>query len=218
MSPITSPNPESINLPAIPESRFTEMLIEANGLKPDEFERWSFCQGMLFKSPDKWWGDHGIRDFPHEGIDLCQYEDNSGSIRRLDHTTRIPVMHDGVIRAMFKDYLGQALIIEHKRSADKTASSLSFYAHTQPIPGLEIGTGVTRGQIIATIADTSHSKAKILPHLHFSLGIPSSRLVYEGFVWNLMRDPEMVVLVDPLPIIDWPHQALNAATPTCRDI
>jgi hypothetical protein len=30
---------------------------------------------MLFNSPDKWWGDHGLRDYPHEAIDMCLYRD-----------------------------------------------------------------------------------------------------------------------------------------------
>ncbi len=182
------------------------------------FKRWTFCQGMLFKSPDKWWGDHGFRDFPHEGIDLCQYEDDSGTIRRLDHTTRIPVMHDGEVRAIFKDYLGQAVIIEHKHPAGISGNFMSVYAHTKPISGIEVGAGVKRGDIIATIAGTGHSKANILPHLHFSLGIPSKSLSYEGFVWNVMRDPEMVNLVDPLAVIDWPHYELNAESLECREI
>lgn len=194
------------------------MLIEKNGLKPDEFRRWTFCQGMLFNAPDKWWGDHGLRDFPHEGIDLCQYENNSGAIQRLDHRTRIPVMHDGVVRAMFTDYLGRAVIIEHRQLGAKTRKYLSVYAHTQPLSGLDVGTGVKQGDIIATIADTSHSKANILPHLHFSLGIPSNNLSYAGFVWNVMRDPEMITLLDPLVIIDRPHHTLNTENPECREI
>jgi hypothetical protein len=218
MSPIISPDTESDPPPAIPESRFTRMLIDANGLNPDEFKCWTFCPGMLFNSLDKWWGDRGLRDFPHEGIDLCQYEDTSGTIRRLDHTTRIPLMHDGVVRAMFKDYLGYALIIEHTRSADIAANFLTVYAHTEPIPGIEVGCGVEQGDVIATIADTSHSKAKILPHLHFSLGLPSDNLFYEGFVWNIMRDPERVILLDPLAVIDRPHNELDVNRPECQKI
>ena len=89
------------------------MIIEKNALDQSGFESWIFCHGMLFNSPDKWWGDHGLRDYPHEGIDLCLYRNRSRKICRIDEKTRIPVMHDGVIKAMFKDYLGQAIIIEH---------------------------------------------------------------------------------------------------------
>lgn len=73
------------------------MLIEVNGLDPDNFESWVFCPGMLFGSPDKWWGDLGRRDFPHEGIDFCLYADRSRQIQRLGEQTRIPVMHTGVV-------------------------------------------------------------------------------------------------------------------------
>jgi murein DD-endopeptidase MepM/ murein hydrolase activator NlpD len=218
MHHLNSSNLESIDSMQLKKSRFTEMLILENSLEPAEFDSWAFCRGMLFNSPDKWWGDHGLRDFPHEGIDLCLYVDRSRVIQRLDEKTRIPVMHDGVVRAMFKDYLGQAVIIEHEDTANQTRTFLSVYAHTRPLAGIEVGTGLKEGDVIATIADTSHSKANILPHLHFSLGIPSNSLSYEGFVWNMMRDPVLVKLKDPLAVIDWPHQALNASNTPCRDI
>ena len=182
------------------------MLIEENALDRDGLERWIFCRGMRFNSPDKWWGDHGRRDFPHEGIDLCLYRDNSRKIRRLDENTRIPVMHNGVVKAMFRDYLGQAVVIEHEYADINSECFISVYAHTQPRAAIGVGTIVKEGDIIANLADTSHSKANILPHLHFSLGIPSKSLSYDGFFWNIIRRPEMVTLLDPLAVIDWPYQ------------
>jgi len=71
------------------KSRFTEMLIEENALDQSGFERWIFCHGMQFNSPDKWWGDHGLRDYPHEGIDLCIYKDRSSRICHINEKTRI---------------------------------------------------------------------------------------------------------------------------------
>ena len=65
------------------------------------------------------------------------------------------------------------------------------------------------GDIIATIADNSRSKANILPHLHISFGVPSPKLVYHPFVWNSMRDSRQVKLLDPLDLIDWPHAVLD---------
>ncbi|RLB77393.1 MAG: hypothetical protein DRH24_16320 [Deltaproteobacteria bacterium] len=50
---------------------FTEFLIRKNALNPGGFNGWVFCTGMLFNSTDKWWGDQGKRDKPHEGFDLC---------------------------------------------------------------------------------------------------------------------------------------------------
>ena len=192
------------------------MLIEENALDQSGFEHWIFCQGMLFNSPDKWWGDHGRRDFPHEGIDLCLYQDRSGKIRRIDEKTRIPVMHDGVVRAMFKDYLGQAVIVEHENSGSKNERFISVYAHTNPRFAIEPGVIVKEGDIIATLAGTGNSKANILPHLHFSLGLPSKSFSYDGLVWNIFRNPLMITLLDPLAAIDWPYQAMDTGDFACR--
>jgi len=194
------------------------MLIEANDLDRGGFEEWIFCHGMLFNCPDKWWGDRGQRDFPHEGIDLCLYQDRSQRICRLDENSRVPVMHDGVVRAMFKDYLGQAVIVEHESHGACTRRFISFYAHTKPCSGIEVGRTLKSGDIIATIAETRHSKANILPHLHLSLGIPSASFSYEGLVWDTIRKPEMMTLLDPLSVVEGPYRALGAGDHNCRKI
>jgi len=200
------------------KSRFTEMLIEENALDQRGFEQWLFCHGMLFNSPDKWWGDHGQRDFPHEGIDLCLYRDRSRKICRIDEKTQIPVMHDGVVKAIIKDYLGQAILIEHGDFESEDGGFITFYAHIKPHDNIETGTIVKEGDLIATLADTSHSKAGIIPHLHFSLGYPTKSLSYDRFVWNIIRKPEKIILLDPLPVIDWPYQALDAGESVCREL
>jgi murein DD-endopeptidase MepM/ murein hydrolase activator NlpD len=183
------------------KTRFTEMFFQTNHLDLADFHRWAFLPGMRFGSMAKWWGDFGPRDFPHEGVDLCLYEDRRGEVRRLDETTRIPVMGDGVVRAIFKDYLGQAVIIEHEDTQGGGGKCLSVYAHTRPRNGLRPGQAVRQGDVIATIADTRRSKARIFPHLHLSLSKPASDLIYENFVWNIMRDPGRITLVDPMGVI-----------------
>jgi len=192
------------------QTRYTEMLIEANGLIAPDFKCWAFCPGMLFNSPDKWWGDFGLRDYPHEGLDLCLYQSAAGEIVQLGAGTRIPVMHAGVVRALFTDFLGQAVIIEHETGLDQDGSFMSVYAHTRPRAHIVPGLAVVKGDIIATIADTSKSKAKIWPHLHLSFGRPSPDLVYNPFVWNCMRDPDQVALIDPLEMMNWPHKVMDA--------
>jgi murein DD-endopeptidase MepM/ murein hydrolase activator NlpD len=192
---------------SLKKTRFTEMLIEANGLDPDDFQSWLFCPGMRFHSPNKWWGDLGRRDFPHEGIDFCLYSDGSRRVRRLDHDTRIPVMHDGVVRSVFADYLGQAVVIQHKKTQPEIDPLISIYAHTRPLDHIKPGVILSQGDIIATIADTSRSKVNILPHLHVTLGLPSPELVFEKFIWNDMRDPGLVDLLNPQGVIDWPWLA-----------
>ncbi|MGB5986801.1 MAG: M23 family metallopeptidase, partial [Desulfobacterales bacterium] len=168
-----------------------------------------FHPGMLFKSPRKWWGDGGQRDFPHEGIDFCLYQDSSGNLKRLGPETRIPVLHDGVVRRVFADYLGQTLLVEHEPSPSEAGKRISFYAHIRPLNGVKPGVRLKQGDPLATIADTRRSKAKILPHLHYSLGAASAGLVYDGFVWNHMRNPDWVKLLDPLPLLDWRHRIVD---------
>jgi murein DD-endopeptidase MepM/ murein hydrolase activator NlpD len=192
------------------KTRFTEMLIEASDLDPKDFQSWVFHPGMCFNSPDKWWGDWGRRDFPHEGVDFCLFRDGSGQVRRLDHETRIPVIYDGVVRSMFTDYLGRTVVIEHEKTQPEIGPLISIYAHTRLLDHIKPGVFVKQGDTIATIADTSRSKAKILPHLHFTLGHPFPDLDYERFVWNDMRDPGLVALLDPLDMIDWPWHTLDS--------
>ena len=200
------------------KARFTEMLIRANALDPNTFQCWVFCPGMLFGSMEKWWGDHGERDFPHEGIDFCLYRATSGELVRLNETTRIPVIYDGVVKAMFTDFLGQAVIVEHGGTAGGAGSYLTAYAHTKPREKIKPGTMLKQGEIIGTIADTHRSKAGILPHLHFTFGRPSPKLTYDNFVWNIMRDPEKVSLLNPIPLIDRPYQVMDAQSQFCRGI
>jgi hypothetical protein len=199
-------------------TRFTELLVEANKSDLNEFEHWLFCPGMLFNSPDKWWGDHGKRDFLHEGLDFCLYQGQSGKIMRLDSNIRIPVMQDGVVRAMFADYLGQALIVEHVEAHDVNSRWLSVYAHTKPLEAIAPGLFVKKGTVLATIADTSQSKAGIFVHLHVSLGLPSARLSYDRFVWNRMRDPGLVTLLDPLAIVEGRYQVLESQDRHCLEV
>jgi murein DD-endopeptidase MepM/ murein hydrolase activator NlpD len=190
------------------KTRFTRMLIDANGLAPQSFNAWVFQPGMLFGSPDKWWGDFGRRDFPHEGLDFALYQDDAGKIRSLDQGTRIPAMSAGVVRSIFSDYLGQAIVVEQVDVEKEGSRRISIYAHTVPLTGVHPGTIIDEGDVIATIADTSRSKVTIRPHLHYTLGQLLGAVVYEQFVWNCMRDPHRVDLLDPLILLDCPHRIL----------
>lgn len=192
------------------QAPFTRMLIAANRLNAADFSSWAFYPGMRFNAGDKWWGDFGRRDFPHEGLDFCLFLDPSGRVRRLDANTRIPAMHDGVVRALFADYLGHCVIIEHGNAPDERQPYLSAYAHTQPLNNIQPGARVKRGDIIATIAHIPpHSKANIFPHLHYSIARPAPEMVYEGMVWNDMRNPDKMVLMNPEPMMDWPLREIN---------
>ena len=185
-------------------SVFTPLIVKANPSMRDDFEAWMFHSGMLFGSPDKWWGDLGQRDFPHEGLDFCLFRDPSGHLRRLGRRVRIPVVFDGVVRAVFTDYLGQAIVVEHDlpvQADTLTGGLLTIYAHTEPLDDVAPGRRLNQGDIIATIADTRRSKAAILPHLHLSMAIPAPGLSFDAFAWNIMRDPDRMVLLNPMHIL-----------------
>jgi hypothetical protein len=186
------------------------MIANANPCMRDGFDAWVFHAGMLFGSPDKWWGDWKKRDFPHEGLDFCLFRDRAHRMRRLDTHTRISVLFDGIVRAVFKDYLGRAIVVQHDISVDGTTPKrglLTVYAHTRPLEGIKPGKRLKRGDIMASIAGTQHSKAKILPHLHLSLAIPAPDLSFEGFVWNIMRAPDRIILLNPMHILDTKGQS-----------
>ena len=180
---------------------FGDMLAAANLVDALHFRGWVFDPGMTFQSPNKWWGDLGRRDFPHEGVDYCFYTDSTCRKYRLDAGARIPAMHDGRVRAMFEDYLGRSLVVGHATGSDDGTDFISIYAHTHPLEHVRPGAAVRAGDIIATVADTSRSKARIPAHLHFTLGLPAADLDYDRFVWNHMRDPNLVRLLDPQPFI-----------------
>jgi murein DD-endopeptidase MepM/ murein hydrolase activator NlpD len=191
------------------------MLVTANALRQSGFDRWVFQPGMRFMAPQKWWGDLGPRDFPHEGVDFCLYRNAAGQTSRLDEKSVVPGMADGVVRSIFKDFLGWAIIVEHPHFPFDNGQSLhTVYAHTTPRPGLKAGILVRQDDIIATIADTSHLKSGIWPHLHFTMARPRRPLPYVAFYWNIMRDPGRVTLLDPEQHFSAPSQNREADCPS----
>jgi hypothetical protein len=196
-------------IPCPTPTRFTEFLIRKNDLAENGFDRWVFHPGMLFHSPDKWWGDRGRRLTPHEGLDLCCYRVPGGRMHCLDDKTRIPVLYDGVIVAIVNDFLGKSVIVEHPHDGRGSPGLCSIYGHTNPPHDLQIGNSVEKGEILATLADTSRSKSGIQPHLHISLGLTEKCISYEQFDWETIGSWRMLTLADPLSVLDWPYQVLG---------
>jgi murein DD-endopeptidase MepM/ murein hydrolase activator NlpD len=181
--------------------RFSDFLRAANKPLLDNFHSWVFQSGMTFKSPKKWWGDRGYRDFPHEGVDFCLYKTPTGETLQLNHRTNIPAISDGIVKQIFPDYLGQAVVVEHETIDRDKITTISIYAHTNPTTQLHAGVCIKKGDVIATIADTRQSKVPIHPHLHYTFGRAISAIDYEQFVWNDMRNPNLVLLINPLSVM-----------------
>ena len=157
---------------------------------------------MLFNTLDKWWGDQGKRDNPHEGVDLHLYKDRQDQIRRLDDKTKIPVMYDGVVVNIIDDFLGKSVIMEHRLPDDDYRRFCTIYGHTSPYDTLQAGSIVREGDIIATLAEARKPNANIFSHLHISLGWPSKDIAYERLDWETIGTQNTLVLMDPLHVIE----------------
>ena len=186
-------------------TRFTEFLIQKNALHEGGFKGWIFYPGMLFNSIDKWWGDQGKRDRPHEGLDLCLYKDRKDRILRFGEKTKVPAIYDGVVVGIIDDFLGKSVIIEHLFSDRDNNRLCTIYGHTIPENNLRIGKIVKEGDVIATLADSSRSKTNIFPHLHISIAWASKSISYDRLDWNSIAALDSFTLLDPLLIIDCHH-------------
>jgi murein DD-endopeptidase MepM/ murein hydrolase activator NlpD len=200
--------------PFLNNTRFTEYLIQKNALDQDGFQGWAFCIGMLFQSTDKWWGDQKKRDKPHEGLDLCLYKNQDGTIVRLEEKAKVPVIYDGMVVGIIDDFLGKSIIVEHLFADGNNNRLCTIYGHTTLQDHLHVGKTVKQGDIIATLADSSRFKINILPHLHISLGWVPESIPYDRLDWKNLGDPNTVALMDPMQIIDWHYFIL---THTHRD-
>jgi hypothetical protein len=200
-------------LPVLGETRFTEFLVRENVLDEYGFEEWIFCPGMLFNAKDKWWGDQGKRDKPHEGLDLCLYRDQQDRILRLDEKTKIPVLYDGMVIRIFDDFIGKSVMMEHSLPDSDTQRFYTIYGHTNPHRGLHAGRIVKGGDIIATLAQPSKSKNDLLPHLHISLGWTAEVISYDKLDWETIGTPNTLKLLDPLHVMGWHYLLLESPLP-----
>ena len=191
------------------KTRFNEFLIRENALNKRGFKEWIFYPGMLFNAPDKWWGDRGKRDRPHEGLDLCLYRDRWDRILALDEKTKIPVMYAGTVVGVVNDFLGKSVIVEHGLRDKDNRRFCTIYGHTNPSVDIHVGRIVKEGDIIATLADSNRLKADIFAHLHISIGWASEVVSYDKFDWETIGASNTLTLRDPLPIIDWHYRTLE---------
>ena len=201
-------NVDFTSTPSLRNTRFTEFLIQQNALDESGFKEWVFCPGMLFNATDKWWGDRGKRDKPHEGLDLCLYKDQEDTILRLGEKAKVPAIYDGIVVRIVDDFLGKSVVIEHLISDRDNNKLCTICGHTIPEDNLCAGKIVKKGDVIATLADSRRSKTNILPHLHISLGWTSKVISYDRLDWENIGAPNTLTLLDPLQIIDWHYHIL----------
>jgi len=197
------------------KTRFTEFFTRMNSLDVLGFQDWVFCPGMLFNSRETWWGGRGRRDKPHEGLDLCLYRDREDRIHPLDEKTKIPVMYKGIVVRVLDDFLGMSVIVEHAVPGVDRGIFFTIYWHLSLKGNLQTGNIMNEGEIIGILADTSTSKANILPHLHITLGLASKKISYEVLTWKSIGAGNELKLLDPLQVFDSDYVKMEAEHRPC---
>ena len=182
---------------------FSQLLLEQNGWDKENFSKWIFTPGMLFQSMDKWWGDFGRRTIPHEGLDLCLYEDHKGEYRHLGETTEIPVMFDCRVVNIINDFLGKTIMMEHAVPDENGDLFLSIYGHAKIKTPLHVNDTLQRGDIVCTVSEPT--KTKILPHLHVTMAKVSPGLAYKNLNWDTLPKSNYLSLTDPLIALNGPY-------------
>ena len=182
------------------------------------FREWLFCPGMLFQAAGKWWGDRGLRPRPHEGLDLLFYRDSENNLRQIDESLEIPVMADGVVVSVIRDFLGKSIIVEHPSLSDKPGNILTFYAHATPRDNIHAGLALRRGDIIASVAGPGRTATAMTPHLHISVARTRLPIAYDELNWDIIGATEMLTLLDPLQFIDFPYRIAGADDLACRSL
>jgi hypothetical protein len=187
---------------ATPKSPFCQYLIALNRPHLDNFQQWLFLPGMLFGSLEKWWGDHGPRPASHEGLDLCRFAEVSGATKILDRHTQIPAAFAGEIVKIVPDFLGQSIFIRHAIFDGRGHELYSAYGHTQPVDFLQVGSQVSAGTGLATLADFANPKPAVLPHVHLTFAWMPGDLDITGLNWdNIGKNPD-ITLIDPVAVLD----------------
>jgi murein DD-endopeptidase MepM/ murein hydrolase activator NlpD len=198
-----------------PSTSFHQRLISVNGLDMVGFGQWLFHPGMLFGSHTKWWGDMGRRNRPHEGLDFHAYRTATGEVRHLDATTRVPAMFEGEIAHVIGDFLGQSLFLRH--DAQNDGSRLySVYGHVTPLRGVRAGKKVAEGEIVGTIAGAGGKGRATPSHFHFSVAWVPDTMPPDTLDWQVMIDPDGVVLIDPLSVIECPYTIERPSAPQSK--
>ena len=116
---------------------FSKALARRNGLLEQQFLQWAFYPGMLFNSREKWWGDMGRRQTPHEGLDIGFFLNLSRKPVRIPDRAVVPAMFRGEVLAFGEDdFFGNTLYIKHPEMQDRGRLLCSIYGHVTPHPDL----------------------------------------------------------------------------------
>ncbi len=188
---------------------FSKIFIELNKLNERCFSVWAFYPGMLFMSTDRWWGDGGYRNMPHEGIDVCHFQDIDGRTHGLEEGMKVPAIIEGEIVRIERDYIGESVFVKNNFQDKNNRQLHTIYGHVVPYDGVHEGKELFVKEEFASIANTSGKKVEIAPHLHISfLWIPESFNSKE-LGWSAITTPGAVDFIDPMQVIDFRYVVLT---------
>lgn len=180
--------------------RFFDYLLAANRPRLDGFKHWLFLPGMLFQARQQWWGHEKLRSTPHEGLDLCWFEDIAGQRQNLDHTIAVPVAFSGTVVNICSDFLGQSIFVAHDVFPEPGRRLYTALGHTTPRPGLAVGKNVAAGEIIAAVSAPARRKTIVPPHLHISLALMPDAIPPAQLTWDNLGAAPTITLIDPLAV------------------
>lgn len=184
------------------KSPFFQYLLALNQPHLDNFQKWIFLPGMLFNSLEKWWGNNGARSAPHEGLDLCSFENIQGKRTTLDRRTKIPAAFAGEIVKIDRDFLGKSIYISHEIFDERGRQLYSAYGHTAPKDSLKTGSQVAEGESIGTISNVSGQKLAILPHVHITFAWIPGPIALNDLNWDHLGKNPGITLIDPLSVLE----------------
>jgi murein DD-endopeptidase MepM/ murein hydrolase activator NlpD len=190
-----------MSLPRNPQSRFLHDLAQSNQPQMAALTEWLFQPGMLFKAPEKWWGDQGARYTPHEGLDLYSFLKANGTRHTVDQHTRIPAAFDGAVVKIAPDFLGQSIYLRHEIISPGGRQLISIYGHTVPCDSLRNGHKVAAGEIIGCISGFPGRKTTLVPHLHLTFAWVPVPVPLELLNWQKLGSEPRITLIDPLSML-----------------
>lgn len=184
----------------LPAGKFFAYFLAANRTRLIGFGHWLFHPGMLFRALQQWWGRQKPRPTPHEGLDVCWYRDRDGGQRSLPAATVIPAPFAGRVVKISADFLGQSIFLIHPGLGTAGRDVLTALGHTSPLAGVAVGTVVSEGDGIATLADHVGRRTSVPPHLHITIALLPESYSEADLSWEKLSANPKFLLWDPLMV------------------